>query len=159
MAEKTNLIARMVEVWGEVPAGLVQQLKLRKSRYGFIGLTDNMMYPLLRPGSFVQIDERQRTLPLAPSRTEFDRPIYFIELRDGYICSWCELQRNKLIVIPHPLSGCQTQEFTYRARPKSLAGLQLLRQDSCRLGSAVAPIPLIQHRQGNLNVGKEKLGA
>jgi transcriptional regulator with XRE-family HTH domain len=112
-AQKTNLVSRMVEVWGEVPAGLLQQLKLRKSRYGFIGLNDNMMYPLLRPGSFVQIDEKQRALPLAPSRTEFDRPIYFIELRDGYLCSWCELQRNRLIAIPHPLSGFQTQEFAY----------------------------------------------
>ena len=66
-AEKTNLVSRMVEVWGEVPVGLLQQLKLRKSRYGFIGLADNTMYPLLRPGSFVQIDERQRALPLAPA--------------------------------------------------------------------------------------------
>src|SRR5262249_42691638 len=38
--EKTNLVSRMVEVWGEVPVGLLQQLKLRTSRYGFIGLND-----------------------------------------------------------------------------------------------------------------------
>jgi len=112
-AEKTNLVARMVEVWGEVPVGLLQRLSIRKSRYGFIGLSDNTMNPLLRPGSFVQIDERQRVLPLTPTPTEFDRPIYFIELRDGYLCSWCEVRNSKLIVIPHPLSGCPTQEFAY----------------------------------------------
>jgi transcriptional regulator with XRE-family HTH domain len=111
--EKTNLVSRMVEVWGEVPAGLLQQLKLRKSRYAFIGLSDNTMSPLLRPGSFVQIDERQRVLPPTASLTEYDRPIYFIELRDGYLCSWCEVRQNKLIVIPHPLSGCPTQEFAF----------------------------------------------
>jgi len=114
-AEKTNLVSRMVEVWGEVPVELLQHLDLRKSRYGFIGMTDFTMHPLLRPGSLVQIDERQRALPPGPSRTEFDRPIYFLELRDGYICSWCELHRNRLIVIPHPLSPCQTQEFSYPA--------------------------------------------
>lgn len=37
-------------------------------------------------------------------RTEFDRPIYFVELRDGYACSWCELQDGHLLLLPHPLS-------------------------------------------------------
>jgi transcriptional regulator with XRE-family HTH domain len=111
--ERTNLVSRMVEVWGEVPVGLLQQLKLRTSRYGFIGLNDYTMYPLLRPGSFVQIDQRSRVLPAMPGRSEFDRPIYFIELRDGYLCSWCEIRGKRLIVVPHPLSGCQTQEFAY----------------------------------------------
>jgi transcriptional regulator with XRE-family HTH domain len=141
-AEKTNLVARMVEVWGEVPAGLLQQLKLRKFRYGFVGLADYTMYPLLRPGSFVQIDERQRALPHLPSRTEFDRPIYFIELRDGYLCSWCEQQRNKLILIPHPLSGCRTQEFTYPGEAEIIGRVTAV---AARLvpvpGSAVVPDP------------------
>jgi len=112
-ADRTNLISRMVEVWGEVPVGVLQQLKLRPSRYGFIGLSDYTMYPLLRPGSFVQIDELERTLPPTFSRTEMERPIYFTELRDGYLCSWCELRGRRLIVIPHPLSGCTTREFSY----------------------------------------------
>jgi transcriptional regulator with XRE-family HTH domain len=112
-AEKTNLVSRMVEVWGEVPVGLLRQLKLRTSRYGFIGLNDHTMYPLLRPGSFVQIDDRSRILPSVFGRGEMDRPIYFVELRDGYLCSWCEIQGRRLIVVPHPLSGCQTQEFAY----------------------------------------------
>jgi transcriptional regulator with XRE-family HTH domain len=112
-AEKTNLVARMVEVWGEVPVGILQQLKLRTSRYGFIGLNDFTMYPLLRPGSFVQIDHRSRVLPPIFSRVEMDRPIYFIELRDGYLCSWCEVRDRRLIVVPHPMSGCQTREFAF----------------------------------------------
>jgi transcriptional regulator with XRE-family HTH domain len=112
-ADKTNLVSRMVEVWGEVPVGLLQQLKLRTSRYGFIGLNDYTMYPLLRPGSFVQIDQRSRILPATLSRAEIERPIYFIELRDGYLCSWCEMRGRRLIAVPHPLSGCATQEFAY----------------------------------------------
>lgn len=113
-ADKTNLLSRMVEVWGEVPVGLLRNLKLRTSRYGFIGLNDYTMYPLLRPGSFVQIDHRARMAPPSTSRSEMDRPIYFIELRDGYLCSWCEVRDRRLIVIPHPLSGCPTQEFAWR---------------------------------------------
>ncbi len=62
------------------------------------------LYPLLRPGSFVQIDPSVRKVQPMRWRTEFDRPIYFVELRDGYACSWCELQDGHLLLLPHPLS-------------------------------------------------------
>ena len=42
-------------------------------------------------------------------RTQFDRPIYFVELRDGYACSWCELEGRQLRLIPHPCSPCVTR--------------------------------------------------
>lgn len=111
--EKTSLLSRMVEVWGEVPIALIQHLDIRHSQYGYIGLRDYTLYPLLRPGSFVQIDQRVNHVRSFPWRTEYDRPVYFVELRDGYACSWCELQGNQLTLIPHPLSPCGIRQFTY----------------------------------------------
>jgi transcriptional regulator with XRE-family HTH domain len=111
--EKTNLLSRIVEKWDEVPIGLLQHLDLRKSMYGYIGLEDNTLYPLIRPGSLVQIDPSQRKISSAEWRTEFQRPIYFIELRDGYLCSWCELNRGQLMVIPHPQSRQAVRHFAY----------------------------------------------
>lgn len=108
---ETNLVSRMVEVWGEVPVSLIQHLDLRNCLYGYIGLTDFMLYPLLRPGSFVQIDQTVKKVHRSAWRTEFDRPIYFFELREGYACSWCEVQRNQLTLIPHPLSPSSTRHF------------------------------------------------
>jgi len=111
--EQTSLISRMVEVWGEVPVALIQKLDIRRCQYGYIGLDDYTMYPLLRPGSFVQIDSHPVRTPTADWRTEFDRPIYFIELRDGYACSWCEMRGSQITLIPHPLSGCTIRQFAY----------------------------------------------
>jgi transcriptional regulator with XRE-family HTH domain len=111
--DNTNLLARMIEVWGEVPIALIQHLDLRHSLYAYIGLKDLTLYPLLRPGSFVQIDQRVRKIHPHRWRTEFDRPIYFVELRDGYACSWCELQDGHLLLTPHPLSPCATRRFDY----------------------------------------------
>jgi transcriptional regulator with XRE-family HTH domain len=111
--DNTNLISRMVEVWGEVPIALIQQLDIRRGQYGYIGLQDLMLYPLLRPGSFVQIDPRVRKIQPQRWRTEFDRPIYFVELRDGYACSWCDLQDGHLLLLPHPLSPCSVRRFSY----------------------------------------------
>ncbi len=110
---KTSLLSRMVEVWSEIPAALLESLSIRKMRYGLIGLEDFTMYPLLRPGSFVQIDDQQKPQIHIPYRSEHERPIWFLELRTGYICSWCELRRDSLVSIPHPLSPCRTREFAY----------------------------------------------
>jgi transcriptional regulator with XRE-family HTH domain len=111
-AEETNLLSRMVQVWGQVPIALLQQLDLRQSRYGYIGLEDFTMYPLLRPGSFVLIDENLRDIDAKRWRTEFDRPIYFIELRVGYACCWCQLDGDELLLIPHPLSAQLHRRFS-----------------------------------------------
>lgn len=111
--ETTSLISRMVEVWGEVPVQLLQRLDVRHCQYGYIGTEDFTMYPLLRPGSFLQIESYPTRLQMSQWRTEFDRPIYFVELRDGYACSWCEMRGSQLTLIPHPLSGCSIRQFVY----------------------------------------------
>jgi transcriptional regulator with XRE-family HTH domain len=111
--DKTNLLSRMVEIWGEVPIAVIRHLDVRHSIYGYIGLEDRTLYPLLRPGSFVQIDPSvKKVLPLR-WQTEYERPIYFVELRDGYVCSWCEQQGSQLILIPHLLSGYPIRQFKY----------------------------------------------
>jgi transcriptional regulator with XRE-family HTH domain len=111
--DNTNLLNRMVEIWGEVPIGLIQSLDLRHSLYGYIGLQDFTLHPLLRPGTFVQIDQRVRKIQPLRWRSEYDRPIYFIELRDGYACSWCELQDGHLLLLPHPLSAVRVRRLNY----------------------------------------------
>jgi hypothetical protein len=46
-------------------------------------------------------------------RNVSDRPIYFVELRDGYVCCWCELDGNHLILIPCPQSPVQVRQVRY----------------------------------------------
>jgi transcriptional regulator with XRE-family HTH domain len=111
--DNTSLLSRLVEVWGEVPIALIQHLDIRHGLYGYIGMRDTTMYPLLRPGSFVHIDPRVRKIQPLRWRTEFDRPIYFVELRDGYACSWCELQEEHLLLMPHPLSPMSVRRVRY----------------------------------------------
>jgi len=111
--EKTNLLSRMVEIWGEVPIGLIRYLDLRNSLYGYIGLDDFTLYPLLRPGSFVQIDQSVKRIDPTKGSSEYDRPVYFLEFRRGYACSWCELQGNRLILVPHPLSPAAIRQFEF----------------------------------------------
>jgi|SRR5579862_1206787 len=102
--DKTNLLSEMVAEWGEIPLNLLQHLNLREFMYGYIGREDYTLYPMVRPGSFVQIDGDDRTVRRARWRNEFERPIYFLQLREGYACGWCEMNGKDLSILPHTLS-------------------------------------------------------
>jgi len=100
-----------VSIGGEAP--LADHVHAANRRYGFIGLDDHTMDPLIRPGSMVQIDESEKLPKAAAWRNQFERPIYFLETRDGYVCSWCDATPGHIISVPHPLSACHTRTFAY----------------------------------------------
>ena len=81
--------------------------------YGQLGLSDVTMYPMIRPGALLKIDTRQNKLTSSAWYNEYERPIFFIELREAYACGWCDLQGNQLLIIPHPLSHASVRRFTY----------------------------------------------
>lgn len=101
---RTELLSRMVEAWHELE-GLFFNGHTRL-QYGYVGLDDHMMEPLLRPGSLVLVDPARRQVRSDGWRNEFERPIYFVDVRDGYRCAWCTLEDRWLSLQPHPLSPC-----------------------------------------------------
>lgn len=103
-AESTTLIVRMIQQWGTAPMALLKNFLDRKYTYGYIGTTDWTMYPLLSPGAFVQIDEKRTRVEEGGWRSEYERPIYFVEMRDGFACCWCDLEGSVLTLRSHPMS-------------------------------------------------------
>jgi transcriptional regulator with XRE-family HTH domain len=97
-------LSRMVEQWGSVPLGYLANLSQDKYMYVYVGSEDFTMYPLLRPGNFLQVDEARSKVEQALWRSELERPIYFVETRDGYTCCWCSLKGNDIVLHSHPLS-------------------------------------------------------
>lgn len=88
---EANLLSRMIETWGRVPMEFVQHLDLRHRLYGFFGFDDYTLYPLLRPGSVVEVDPERWDPRHRPVQSEFDRGIYFVDLRSEYACGWCDI--------------------------------------------------------------------
>lgn len=101
---RTANLGRMIERWGVVPLAFLTQFANTKYTYGYIGSEDFTMYPLLLPGSFVQIDEARSQVTEAMWHSEYERPIYFLETREGYCCCWCTLKGDQIVLQPHPLS-------------------------------------------------------
>jgi transcriptional regulator with XRE-family HTH domain len=86
-------------------------------RRGIIGRRDQMLDPMIRAGSIVLIDlQKASIIPRRHLRHEFDRPIYFLFTRDGYVCGWCELDKEPawLTLIPHPFSRARSQRYRYK---------------------------------------------
>jgi transcriptional regulator with XRE-family HTH domain len=108
--ERTNLVPKMMEAWKEVPL-VLQLMDGSDPLYGYIGMDDYTLYPIVRPGAFVRIDPRQRKIP-SHWRTDH-RPIFFIELRDRYVCTWCEMHDSRLILVPSQQSKRHTQPVRY----------------------------------------------
>jgi transcriptional regulator with XRE-family HTH domain len=104
---RTTNVGRMIEKWGAISFAYLQNLAGTSYAYGYIGTEDFTMYPLLLPGSFVQIDESRNKILEGMWRSEYERPVYFIETRDGYTCCWCALKEHQLVLQPHPLSPVQ----------------------------------------------------
>ena len=110
---RTVFLSRLIQRWGKLPLMLLNNLDLRDHRYGLIGTEDWSMYPLIPPGSLVVIDDSRRRVATSGWSGEFDRPIYFLEHRDGYKCGWCTLRNGQLIVQPHPASLQEPETFEY----------------------------------------------
>ncbi len=86
-------------------------------RYAIIGRCDRTLEPMIRTGSTLKIDTQKRAI--APRRewsNEFDRPIYFLLTRTGYVCGWCELDKDAtwLTVVSHHLSHAPSRRWRYR---------------------------------------------
>jgi len=110
---KTSELGRMVHAWGTVPFSLLSHLASQNYTYAFVGSEDFTMYPILQPGSFVQVDQSKREVVEHHWLSEHERPIYMVETREGFTCCWCSLLRHSLILQPHPLSPTPTRVFKH----------------------------------------------
>jgi transcriptional regulator with XRE-family HTH domain len=117
--EKDTLSTRLIDIWGDVPASVLPH-NPRPSLYARIGMADETMSPLLPPGTCVRIDVRQTHVKNEPFhksalRSPYARPIYFLDIRSGYACAWCQIENGILTVIPHPDSGVKARTFRHPA--------------------------------------------
>jgi hypothetical protein len=110
---KTTDLRRAIEQWGAVPMAYLELFADDRYTYGYIGSEDFTMYPILPPGSFVQVDEAKNKVLEGIWRSEFERPIYFVEMRDGHTCCWCAVKRDAIVLQPHPLSPVAVRVLKY----------------------------------------------
>ena len=91
---------RLLAIWGNVPLLLMLDVDWDRGPLVLIGTADRMMWPLLPPGSLLQLDQTVRAID-ERSFSEFDRPIYLIEYRNRFYCCHAQRRRDAISLISH----------------------------------------------------------
>jgi len=95
-----SAVRRLLAMWGNVPLLLMLDVDWERGPLVLIGAADRMMWPLLPPGSLLQLDQTVRTIDDG-SFNEFDRPIYLIEYRNRFHCCHAQRRRDAITLISH----------------------------------------------------------
>ena len=137
---KTTYLSRAIRRWGKLPLSLLNAVDLKRHRYAFVGTEDWSMYPILQPGSLVLIDETRRKIANGEWGNEFERPIYFLEHREGCVVGWCTLNAHHLILQPHPASHCAPVIYVYPSQIDiigQVTGVAMILNQGKRRGTGV----------------------
>jgi transcriptional regulator with XRE-family HTH domain len=146
-------LGRMIESWGLVPMQYLQEIAKKKYIYAYIGTEDLTMYPLLLPGSFVQVDESRSRVEEKKWRSELERPIYFVETREGHVCCWCSVRRGEIVLQSHPLSPVSARILKH---PQEAEVLGQVIGVAMRLGESYSPAEPTQQPSPEEDVNEPK---
>ena len=110
--QKTRTIEAIFNTFLAPPDGSID----RRYRRVIVGKNDLTLFPLIRPGAILKIDTHKRAIATYREWScEFDRPIYILYTREGYVCSWCELDETGswLTTVPHVCSKTPHRHLRY----------------------------------------------
>src|ERR1043165_7662593 len=100
LQDPTSAMLSLLSVWSQAPVPLMLDIDWERGPLVLIGLSDRMMWPLLPPGSLLQLDPKVRTIADG-SWLEFERPIYLIEYRGRFYCCHAQRREETLRLISH----------------------------------------------------------
>jgi hypothetical protein len=100
LRDPTSATHRILSTWADVPILLMLDVDWERGPLVLIGLSDRMMWPLLPPGSLLQLDQKVKTIA-SGSWPEFERPIYLIEYRGQFYCCHAQRRSETLRLISH----------------------------------------------------------
>jgi transcriptional regulator with XRE-family HTH domain len=131
--QRTDLANRMVQ--GDLALLLLQQASTQNLLYGYVGTDDRTLDPIIRPGTWVEIDSRLTKVTKGMWANEYERPIFFTALRDDrFAVSWCEFDGNHLLLVPCPTSQAPIRHVRYPQDAEILGQVTAI-------GMRIVPLP------------------
>ena len=95
---------RLLSAWSDIPLLLMLDVDWDRGPLVLVGLSDRMMWPLIPPGSLLQLDPKVRAVENG-SWSEFERPIYLIEFKGRFYCCHAQRRGDTLRLISHAESA------------------------------------------------------
>lgn len=100
LQDPASAMRRILSAWSDIPILLMLDVDWERGPLVLIGLSDRMMWPLLPPGSLLQLNAKVKTIAEG-SWSEFERPIYLIEYRGRFYCCHAQRRGETLRLISH----------------------------------------------------------
>jgi hypothetical protein len=100
LQDPSSVMHRILTIWSDVPIPLMLDVDWDRGPLVLIGSSDRMMWPLLPPGSLLQLDQKVKAVANG-SFPEFERPIYLIEYRNKFYCCHAQRRGETLRLISH----------------------------------------------------------
>ena len=91
---------RLLMAWSNVPLLLMQEIDWERGPLVIIGFEDLMMWPLLPPGTLLQLDQNKRKVTDG-NWSEFARPVFLIEYEARFHCCHAQRRGDSLLLISH----------------------------------------------------------
>lgn len=100
LQDPASAMRRLLTAWSDAPLLSMVDVDWERGPLVLIGLTDRMMWPLLPPGTLLQLDPKVKTIAEG-SWPEFERPVYLIEYRGRFYCCHAQRRGEMLRLISH----------------------------------------------------------
>jgi len=100
LQDPASATRRLLSAWSDIPILLMLDIDWDRGPLVLVGLSDRMMSPLLPPGSLLQLNRKARTIAEG-SWSEFERPIYLIEVKGKFYCCHAQRRGETLRLISH----------------------------------------------------------
>ncbi len=98
--DPTSAMHRLLTIWTEVPMLLMLDVDWNCGPLVLVGGADRMMWPLLPPGSLLQLDQTARVV-VDGQWGEFERPVYLIEYKGRFHVCHAQRRGESLRMISH----------------------------------------------------------
>ena len=147
LQDPSSAMHRLLSTWSDVPLPLMLDVDWDRGPLVLIGLSDRMMWPLLPPGSLLQLDQKVKTVA-SGSGAEFERPIYLIEYLNKFYCCHAQRRGETLRLISHHESP-SSPSFTVPVKKAKVHGqLSLIFRPLATRGSIAGRPHLVKKIRG-----------
>jgi hypothetical protein len=100
LRDSSTATHRLLAAWTDVPLLMMLEIDWEQGPLVLIGLEDLMMWPLLPPGTLLQLDQKRRRI-VEGSWSEFERPVYLIEYNGKFHCCYAQRKGENVLLISH----------------------------------------------------------
>ncbi len=97
---KEGATSLLFNIWSHIPLLLMLDIDWDRGPLVLVGLNDYMMWPLLPPGSLLQLNQKLHTIDEG-TWPEFKRPVYLIEYDGEFHCCYAQRKGETLLLISH----------------------------------------------------------